>query len=258
MTFPVIFLSHGSPMLALTNDPTADFLRSISRELPVPKAIVVISAHWESDIPLITGASKLETIHDFYGFPKELYELQYPATGDIGLANEIKELLEQAGIKSEIDATRGLDHGAWNPLFLMYPEAKISVLQISVQPKKDAAWHYKIGQALASLRERNILIIGSGNLTHNLREAFSGNYLQTPKFVTEFADWVADVIEKNDIESLLNWQKLAPNALKNHPTTEHLLPLFVVMGAAGKKLVAKRLNKETILGVLAMDAYYFE
>jgi 4,5-DOPA dioxygenase extradiol len=258
MTMPALFLSHGSPMLALEEEPTTRFLRDLSKTVPKPSAIVVASAHWETDTPMVTGSAHPETIHDFYGFPKELYQLRYRAPGDPHLATQISKLLESAGINGAIDAKRGLDHGAWDPLIVMYPNADIPVVEISVQPARDAGWHYRIGEALAPLRDQNVLIIGSGNLTHNLREAFRGHHPQTPGWVAAFAEWIADKVKDDDVQSLLDWQRLAPHAQQNHPSPEHFLPFFVALGAAKEVTSARRLNKELALGVLAMDAYLWD
>jgi len=255
--FPTLFLSHGAPTLALEQGATSNFLRGLAPTLPVPRAIVMASAHWETQTPMITGAEKPKTIHDFHGFPEELYALQYKVFGNPVLAKQIQALLKEAGIDAGIDPTRGLDHGAWSPLVLSYPNATIPVVQISVQPQRDARWHYRIGQTLAPLRNDKVLIIGSGNLTHNLREAMRGNHDKAPSWVTAFAEWVAERAAEGDVESLLNWQKQAPFAYENHPTSEHFLPFFVALGAAGAPLHAKRLHDDTALGVLAMDAYAF-
>lgn len=252
-----LFLSHGSPMLALEDAPTTRFMRNVSSAFSRPKAILVASAHWESKEPMITGAQRPVTIHDFYGFPPELYALRYPAQGNPELAARVKALLSKASFNAEIDNKRGLDHGVWNPLLLMYPAADIPVVELSVQPTRDANWHYSIGAALAPLRDEQVLIVGSGNLTHNLREAFHGHYEKVPTWVSDFARWVAEKIAEKDHESLLDWQTLAPHAKQNHPTVEHFLPFFVALGAAGKSAIARRLHQETDMGVLAMDAYGF-
>ncbi len=254
---PSLFISHGSPMLALENRPTSNFLRHLGRDIGKPSAIIVASAHWETRDIMLTATKSPKTIHDFYGFPKELYALNYPAEGDPGLAERACSMLVEAGIAAGTNITRGLDHGAWSPLLLMYPLADIPVIQISVQPQHDARWHYNIGMALAPLREENILIIGSGNLTHNLHQAFHGNHTATPSWVTEFAEWVANAIEEGNLDILMNWKKAAPHALQNHLTPEHFLPFFVAIGASGNEFSAKRLYKEVEMGVLAMDAYSF-
>lgn len=255
---PALFLSHGSPMLALEEEPTTQFLRGLSTGFPKPNAILVASAHWETSEPLVTGATHPETIHDFSGFPKELYELRYPAPGNPALAQRIKSLLAKAGFNAGVDTARGLDHGVWDPLLVMYPAADFPVIELSVQPERDARWHYRIGQALSPLRNENILIIGSGNLTHNLREAFRGHHEQAPPWVSAFAEWVADKVNAGDIESLLDWQNLAPHARENHSTPEHFLPFFVALGAAETSLKATRRNIEVAMGVLAMDVYEFQ
>ena len=244
-------------MLALEEEPTTRLLRSLSLRLPKPKAVVVASAHWETPEPMITGDAHPQTIHDFSGFPKGLYQLSYPSPGDPALAQRVQALLHKAGFNAGIDPVRGLDHGAWNPLLLMYPAADIPVIELSVQPQRDAEWHYRIGQALAPLKDEHILVIGTGNLTHNLREAFRGHHVQTPSWVSAFAEWVADKAIHHDITSLLNWQALAPHAQQNHPTPEHFLPFFIALGAAGENAKAERLNVEVAMGVLAMDVYKF-
>jgi len=255
---PALFLSHGSPMLALEDEPTTRFLRRLPATLPKPSAIVVASAHWETDQPTLTSSAHPETIHDFYGFPKELYELRYAVPGDPHLAARLRSLLTGAGIAAEVDAKRGLDHGVWDPLLLMYPQADIPVVELSVQPGRDANWHYKVGQALAALRDEGVLIIGSGNLTHNLREAFVKCHSQKPSWVTAFAEWVSDRVANDDTASLLEWQRLAAFAQQNHPTAEHFLPFFVALGAGKDSPGSHRLNKETAMGVLAMDAYVWD
>jgi 4,5-DOPA dioxygenase extradiol len=233
MQMPTLFLSHGSPMLALEEEPTTKFLRGLSSSLPKPAAILIASAHWETDTPQVTGSTHPETIHDFYGFPRELYQLRYPAPGNAELAAEIRRRLEQAGIPAAVDQTRGLDHGAWDPLIVMYPNADIPVLEMSVQPGRDAGWHCRVGEAVASLKDQNVLIVGSGNLTHNLREAFRGQHGgQRPAWVAAFAEWIANKVKDDDVQSLLDWQRLAPHALQNHPTPEHFLPFFIALGAA--------------------------
>ena len=254
---PALFISHGSPMLALEEAPTTVFLRQLSSQLPTPKAIIVASAHWETEPLSITGSAQPRTIHDFQGFPKALYALRYPAAGNPELAKRLQSLFKTAGIESRIDSEYGLDHGAWNPLLLMYPHADIPVIEISVQPHRDARWHYRIGQALATLKQEDILIIGTGNLTHNLREAFLGQHTTTPPWVSEFATWVDERLASGDIESLLDWQTIAPHAKRNHPSPEHFLPFFIALGAASTPLHAKRLHNEVAMGVLAMDAYVF-
>jgi 4,5-DOPA dioxygenase extradiol len=259
MKMPTLFVSHGAPTLPLEPGETGIAWRKIAASIPKPSAILVISAHWETDIPTVSSVVQPETIHDFSGFPKALYELQYPAPGGIALAKTVVELLQQAGIPIQLSNTRGLDHGAWVPLSLMYPDANLPVTQLSLQPNKNPAWHIALGRALEPLREEGVLIIGSGSITHNLRAIFQHRQGEAvPVWVTEFCDWMAEKIQAGDFESLSNYRNHAPHAAQNHPTDEHLLPLFVALGAADKIETAQRLNHVMTYGFLAMDAWLFE
>lgn len=250
-----IFLSHGAPQIILDDSKARDFLAGLGKTRDRPRAIVVISAHWESSGVKIGGAEKPRTIYDFGGFDPKLFEIIYPASGDPVLATTLSEMCQAAGIASQIDGGRGLDHGAWVPLHLMYPEADIPVVQVSVPRGVTPDEMFKLGQVLAPLRERNILILGSGSLTHNLYE-FRGQDLDevAPRWVSDFADWFAEKVAAVDVASLLDYRRLAPFARENHPTEEHILPFFVVLGAAkGQKL--DRLHHSYNYGILAMDAY---
>jgi len=249
MALPTLFLSHGSPMHALQPGAVRGVWEAIARELPRPKAILVASAHWETDVPALTGARKPETIHDFYGFPKPLYEIQYPAPGSPELAQKAAKLL-----KADIDATRGLDHGAWSPLLYMYPGADIPVVQVSVQPRLGPQRHVELGRALAPLADEGVLILGSGHLTHNLRERRDG---PPPAYVPEFQDWVKQRVERHDLDGLADYRRLTPAGARAHPTDEHFLPLFVALGAARPGYAPRRLYDGIDLGALAMDAYLF-
>ncbi len=256
---PTLFISHGSPMLALEDSPASRFLQGLGRSLPRPKAIVVFSAHWESmGGPAVSFAPQPETIHDFGGFPEALFAIQYPAAGTPDTATQASDLLELAGFAVKRSATRGLDHGAWVPLRLMYPEADIPVLQVSILRGASPAQHAALGHAIAALREQGVLIIGSGSLTHNLYE-FRGQGIdaEAPAWVTELDDWIKQALQDNNREALFNYRTLAPSAVRNHPTEEHLLPLFVAMGAAGDHPNPRRLHASYEYGVLAMDAYAF-
>ncbi|MBK9160695.1 MAG: dioxygenase [Nitrosomonadales bacterium] len=259
MTLPVLFVSHGAPTLSLDSGETGAAWRQLGERLPRPSAILVISAHWETPVPTVSSAVEPETIHDFYGFPAELYELHYFAPGAPALAQAVVDALQQAGIAVQRDATRGLDHGAWVPLRLMFPEADIPVAQLSLQPERDPAWHIAVGRALRPLREQGVLIVGSGSITHNLRALF--NHPQgepSPEWVTEFCDWIAEKIEAGDLEALVEYRSRAPHAVQNHPTDEHLLPLFVALGAAHDIRKSQRLNRVMTYGMLAMDMWQFD
>jgi 4,5-DOPA dioxygenase extradiol len=255
---PTIFVSHGAPTLPLAPGETGAAWQKIAASIPEPSAILVVSAHWGTDIPTASSVAKPETIHDFSGFPRELYRLQYPAPGAPALAQGVVDLLQQAGIPSHLDSTRGLDHGAWVPLSLMYPAANIPVMQLSLQPTKNPAWHIVIGRALRTLRAQGVLIIGSGSITHNLAAIFQHRQGDpAPAWVTEFCDWMAEKIQAGEIETLINYRSLAPHAVQNHPTDEHLLPLFVALGATDVVGIAQRLNNVMTFGILAMDVWVF-
>lgn len=256
---PVLFLSHGVPTLPLDAGETGEAWRQLGAQLPRPSAILVISAHWETRIPTISRAVRPETIHDFSGFPKELYQLSYPAPGAPEMAEAAARLLQRAEIPVQVDETRGLDHGAWVPLSFLYPDADIPVAQLSIQPDKDLAWHFMLGRALHSLRRQGVLIVGSGAVTHNLCAIFQHPEGEpAPHWVIEFCDWIAARIAAGDLESLCEYRHLAPHAVQNHPSDEHLLPLFVALGAANKIDSAAHLNRVMTLGMLAMDAWLFD
>ncbi len=259
MSLPTVFISHGSPMLALEDSPARRFLLGLGQTLPRPRAIVVASAHWESvGGHAVSLAAQPETIHDFGGFPQALFEMQYPAPGAPAAAAQAASLLEQAGLAVKRSASRGLDHGAWVPLRLMYPDADIPTTQVSLKRGATPAEHERMGRALAALREDGVLIIGSGSLTHNLYE-FRGGPMDAPvpSWVSDFEQWMHLRLQDGGRDALLDYRAQAPFAVRNHPTEEHLLPLFVAMGAAGGAARAERLHASYEYGVLAMDAYAF-
>ncbi|HQT73598.1 MAG: dioxygenase [Acidiphilium sp. 37-67-22] len=254
---PALFVSHGSPMLALTETPARSFLAGLSATLPRPRAILAVSAHWETDAPMVNAVERNETIHDFFGFPRALYQLAYPAPGDAALAQRIAALLGEAGFPAGLDPKRGLDHGAWVPLLLAYPAADIPVLQLSVQTRLGPRHAFDIGRALAPLRREDVLIVGSGSFTHDLRR-FRGQPVDAPETedVTAFSAWMDEAIAGNDIAALLDYRARAPHARDEHPTEEHLLPLFTAIGA-GEGDAARRLHNSTEHAILRMDAYGF-
>lgn len=247
-------------MLALQDSPARRFLQGLGQSLPRPKAIVVVSAHWETaGAPAVSLAAQPETIHDFGGFPQALFDMRYQPAGAPEVAERAASLFEAAGIPVGRSAQRGLDHGAWVPLSLMYPDADVPVMQISLIRGASPAAHEKLGQALAQLRHEGVLVIGSGSLTHNLYE-FRGQPVDAPapQWVSEFESWMRERLEANDNTALLDYRNQAPSARENHPTEEHLLPLFVAMGAAGAGAKAQLLHSSFEHGVLAMDAYAFD
>ncbi len=256
--FPALFLSHGSPMTVLTDCPARDFMSGLGQQLGRPDAILVASAHWETPMPALNSVERNETIHDFYGFPPALFAMRYDAPGSPALADKAARLLAGAGMRVGIDRKRGLDHGAWTPLALMYPETDIPVVQVGIQSDKDPEHHLRIGQALAPLREQNVLVIGSGSFTHNLRlldrGAIDG---PSPPDVDAFSDWFDEALKANRTEDLLDYRARAPFAERHHPTDEHLLPIYVALGAAGASPKAERLHRSATYGSLRMDAYAF-
>ena len=255
---PALFISHGSPMLALEpGRPAHQFLKGAARHWPRPRAILAISAHWETAQPAIGAAAQPETIHDFFGFPPELYRLRYPAPGDPALAAMIRDRLAAAGIDAALDPQRGLDHGAWSPLLLVYPAADIPVLQLSVQSRRDPAHHMALGAALRSLREDGVLILGTGSLTHNLRVLDWQDSGQVMPWAQEFSDWMHDRLTARDDAALADYRVQAPHAAMAHPTDEHLLPLYVALGAATPGVAAERLHASFALGSLSMESYLF-
>ncbi len=230
----------------------------LGRDLPRPRAIVVASAHYLMRAPCIGGAEKPETLHDFGGFPDALYRLHYPAPGSAQLANAIARLYAQAGIEAHIEADRGFDHGVWTPLLYMYPEADIPVVSVSIQPRLGPEHQFKLGRALASLREQGVLLIGSGSITHNLHDWRTYQDGGEAPYVRPFTGWVEDKLHADDIAAMLDYRKQAPFAEHAHPTDEHLLPLFFAMGAAGgDALHAQRIDAGIDAGMMAMDVYRF-
>ena len=250
---PTLFISHGAPSLLIENTPTRSFLTGLGQTISRPRAIMCVSAHWTTSALRLTAVSRPETIHDFGGFPDELYRITYPAPGAPQLAEKTIRILAEQGITAEADPHRGLDHGAWVPLSLMYPDADIPVIQLSVQPYDSPARHAALGAALKPLREDGILIIASGSATHNLNDLF-GRAINsaTPDYVREFDDWLRNAILANDRNALFDYVHQGPHALQNHPTPEHLLPLFVAMGAGGE---AALLHESYNHGVISMAAY---
>lgn len=253
---PSLFISHGSPMVALHSGDTGRTLARLARELPRPQAILVVSAHWETHDLRVTSAPRQQAWHDFYGFPPALYSLDYEPPGDPQLALEIVERLEDAGLPAHLDPQRPLDHGAWVPLLLMYPEADIPVLQLSLPSDQGPALQTRLGRLLGDLRWRDILLIGSGSITHNLHELdWNAAPDRVEPWAREFRDWLVERLHANDEAALHDYRRQAPWAVRSHPSDEHLLPLFFARGAGGACHVEySGYSKATI----AMDIYRFD
>lgn len=255
---PALFVPHGAPTFALQPGEAGAAMTRFVGRLARPKAVLVVSAHWETAVPTLGVVPRPETMHDFYGFPGELYAIRYPVAGAVAEAMDARTLLEEAGLTVALDTRRGLDHGAWIPLRQIFPDADIPVVTLSVQPHLGPAHHYRVGEALAPLREAGVLVIGSGNLTHNL-----GHFHQLrgadrpPAYVEAFQDWVRDRLEAGDVDALLNYRQRAPGAVEAHPTDEHLLPFYVALGAAGRDLATETVYRGVEYNMLAMDTYAF-
>ncbi|SDP32542.1 Aromatic ring-opening dioxygenase, catalytic subunit, LigB family [Pseudomonas arsenicoxydans] len=253
--FPSLYISHGSPMLALEPGASGPALARLAAQMPKPRAIVIVSAHWESNELLVGGNPQPDTWHDFGGFPKALFEVQYPAPGDPQLAAEVVELFKAAELPARIDAKRPFDHGVWVPLSLMYPQADIPVVQVSLPTRGGPALQTRVGHALASLREHGVLLIGSGSITHNLRELdWHAGPESVEPWAKSFRDWMIEKLAANDEAALHDYRQQAPNAVRNHPSDEHLLPLYFARGAGGAFSIA---HQGFTMGALGMDIYRF-
>lgn len=251
----VLFVSHGGGPMPLLGDPghqdMVDRLTELAADLRKPSAILVISAHWEEAIPTITSGTTPSLIYDYYGFPSEAYKIEYPCPGEPVLAQQVAQALDQAGIQARLDDQRGLDHGAFVPLKLMYPEATIPCIQLSLVDTLDASTHLAIGRALQALDYDNLLVLGSGFSFHNMRAFFAA---QTPEIQARnlaFEDWLeqtcgdSSLSEPERAKRLADWEQ-APHARFCHPREEHLLPLHVCYGLANK--ASDRHIAATILG----------
>lgn len=255
---PTLFLSHGSPLHAQGGSEVAAAWAHVARDLPRPRAVLMISAHWATALPMVTGAERLSTIHDFGGFPRELYELRYDAPGDPALARQVVALLKAAGHAAGIDGCRGIDHGAWVPLRWMYPAVDVPVVQLSVQPDRGIAHHRRLGAALRPLADDGVLVIGSGHVTHNLRDWFAARDGDTPlPYAAAFAGWLEARLAAHDATAIDDYRRQAPEAARAHPTEEHFDPLPVAWAAAGEWPEAVRFYTGCEGNALALDAYRF-
>lgn len=258
------FIGHGAPTLPLQDVPAHHFLTELGREIEArqgrPRAILCVSAHWETRAPSVSTAAKPETIHDFYGFPEPLYRLRYPAPGAVAVANRAAELLDAAGLTCARDPGQGLDHGAWIPLLLMWPDADIPVAQLSIQHHLGPKHHLDLGRAIAPLRDEGVLILASGGAVHNLDHIFRQGGMQQPAppaWATGFDNWLAEALAADDEARLVGYRRSSPDATMAHPRDEHLIPLFVALGAAGPHARAERVHRSFDCGSLSLSAYAF-
>jgi len=251
---PVVFVSHGAPDALLHSPDTVACWRELGLRIPQPSAILVVSAHWEAVRATASQAVAPETVHDFSGFSPSLYRIQYPAPGAPELAERVVALLSEAGVSAGLDAGRGLDHGAWVPLSVMYPDAAVPVTQLSLVAGAGAATHFEMGRTLASLREQGVLILASGAITHNF--SWLDDTPDKAPLAVQFTEWVAEKLAAGEESALLNYRS-APQGVESHPSEEHFMPLLVALGAAaGDKPV--RYQPNFTYGALAMDAYLWQ
>ncbi len=254
---PSVFLSHGSPMHALDAGATGKVWAKLGRALPRPRALLIASAHWETNLPMLTGNPKPETIHDFFGFPEPLYRIRYAAPGEPEVAARALAVLKEAGFTAAIDGCRGHDHGAWSPLLHLYPQGDVPVVQVSLQTALGPRHHLALGRALAPLTNEGVLLIGSGHMTHNLRDRRADG-APPLAYAREFQSWVNERVRDRDLDALTDYRSRAPHGARAHPTEEHFLPLFFALGAAGTDYRAERLYEGIENGALAMDVYRFD
>ncbi|HUR87986.1 MAG TPA: class III extradiol ring-cleavage dioxygenase [Ramlibacter sp.] len=256
---PSLFVSHGSPTFAIDPGKAGPLLTQLGRELPKPKAVLVMSPHWATRGLRVATTNQPETIHDFGGFPEELFRIQYPAPGSTVIAMRALELLNAGGLDATGDEEMGMDHGAWVPVRHLYPDADVPVLQVSMPHGLDAAGAVRIGRALAPLASEGVLIVGSGSITHNLYEVRwnAGEGEEGPTYAAEFVNWARNAVKNHDEAALVNYMESAPHAKRAHPTPDHYLPLPFAFGAAAKDAPVRVIDGGMTFGVLAMDDYVF-
>lgn len=248
---PSLFIAHGAPTLAVENNDYSLFLQNLGQTLEKPKAIIVFTAHWETEMPAIASTDdRYETVYDFGGFSDELYSMKYDAPGSTEIASRVKKCLVEQGIAAKMDAQRGLDHGVWVVLRLLYPEAEIPVIPVSVNPWLPPAEQYRIGQALKSLKDEGVLVIGSGGTVHNLRRIV-WNAPEPETWAVQFDDWLIDKLQKRDLDSLFAYEQLAPHAALAVPRPEHFMPFFLAMGAGDDSGEAQILFRGYDFGTLS-------
>jgi 4,5-DOPA dioxygenase extradiol len=257
-SLPTLFVSHGAPTLPMENVPAREFLKELGSRFREEKSILCISAHWATTRPAVNAGEEPQTIHDFSGFPEELYRIEYPSHGSPDLARRVAGLIEDVGMACDIDGRRGLDHGAWVPMLLMHPEADVSVVQLSIQENLDPAQHFALGRAIAVLRREGVLVIGSGGAVHPLGYVPLGPGMATHSWAIEFNDWLTKAVEGGDAESLIDYRKSAPHAETAHHYPDHYMPLLAALGAAGPGARGKVIHHSWYWGDLGMDAFEFD
>jgi len=249
---PVLFIGHGNPMNAIELNEFTKSWEAMCKELPRPKAIVVVSAHWETRGTKVTAMKAPKTIHDFGGFPQALFDVQYPAPGNPELAAEIPGLIHAAGV--ELDHTWGLDHGAWSVLKPMFPMADVPVIQLSLDYLKTPAQHYELGKELSALRKKGVLVIGSGNIVHNLGMINWNQPTAGFDWATEFNQLVKNAINDQMPDKLINYQSLSKGSQLAVPSTEHYLPLLYSIALRKKDEPVRFFNDSPVMGSLTMTS----
>jgi 4,5-DOPA dioxygenase extradiol len=250
-----VFFAHGAPTLALEDTAASRFLKSYTSENPEPKAILILSAHWETRGLMLSAPGPLRTFHDFGGFPAQFYEVSYPASADAEWVDETARLLEANGHDLKLESHRGLDHGAWVPLSLAFPNADIPIMALSLPHGSTPASIYELGRTLAPLKQKGLLIIGSGSTTHNLRE-FQPQGSQAPDWARNFDAWLDQGLKSGAIDYFEDLYA-GPEFRRNHPTDEHLLPLFFAFGAGGPDTKADLMHRSYEYGSISMSYFRF-
>lgn len=257
---PTLFVAHGAPLLAIEKNYYTEFLRKLANDLPRPQTIILFSAHWQSNVQKVSCVEEYSTIYDFGGFSEELYQIKYPAKGNQKLVKEIETLFKQQGISYEVDTTRGLDHGAWVVLKLMYPNVDIPVISMSINPLLSPDEQYEIGKVLSSLREQNVFIMASGGTVHNLRAVnFAKDSGEADEWALEFDLWLEQHLKNWELNTLFNYESKAPHAQFAVPPhgNEHFIPIFYAMGAAHDHQVANLLHRDYRYGNLSHSVWQF-
>lgn len=254
---PTLFVSHGAPTFATQPAQAGPLLNELGRQLPRPKAVLVLSPHWITPTVRVSFSPAPETIHDFGGFPAELYAIQYPAPGAPDVAQRALDLLQAAGWTASAAPHQGMDHGAWVPVRHLFPQADVPVLQVSMPRDLDPAGAVRLGRALAPLADEGVLIVGSGSITHNLYEFRMDIGAEGASYASEFVDWARATVQRHDEAGLVNYLSVAPHARRAHPTPDHYLPLPFAFGAAAPDAPVRVLDGGMTYGVLAMDSYLF-
>jgi len=251
---PVMFIGHGSPMFAIEPGKPGELLREFGEHFANVTAVLVISPHWMTRRLEITAADSLETIHDFGGFPHELYKLQFNAPGSYLVAQAVQAVLAGGGFDAVLNHSRGRDHGAWVPMIHLLPDENLPVLQLSLGANLDAQALVSLGKALKQLREQGIAIIASGSLTHNLYEIQPLN-AKPAEYVLRFTNWVREHVKVRDVQALSSPHRHSDDFARSHPTTEHYLPLLIAMGASDELDLLSGLDGGIQHGVISMESY---